>query len=315
MIDEAKLKDLLFPHTDVREVQDELIVEVEDVLKNGKCLIMHAPTGLGKTASTLPIALSYAIKKGLTVFFLTSRHTQHKIAIDTLVEIKKKYNLGFVVVDIVGKKWMCSQPGVEMLYSSEFYDYCKAIREEDKCEFYSNTKTKNKATIKAKKILEELELINPVSSEKLIEISAKEKLCPYEISILMSGKAKVIVSDYNYVFNSHIQTSFFSKAGIKLEKSILIVDEGHNLPHRMRDLMTAKLNSFILERAIKEAKKHNFSETQFVLQQILEILKGMADGLDGEALVKKEDFYEKVNKIEDYQKIIADLEFIVSIRN
>ncbi|MFC1800836.1 DEAD/DEAH box helicase family protein, partial [Nanoarchaeota archaeon] len=275
-MDEDKLKELLFPHTEVREVQDELINEVEGTIKNKKSLIMHAPTGLGKTASTLPIALSYAIKNKLTVFFLTSRHTQHKIAVDTLIDIKKKYKLDFVVSDIIGKKWMCGQAGIDKLYSSEFYDYCKALREEDKCEFYTNTKASNKLTVKAKKVLKDLEVLNPVHSDRLIEIALKEKLCPYEVSIAMSNKAKVIVCDYNYIFNSHIQNSFFSKAGIKLEDVIVIVDEGHNLPSRMRDLMTNKLTSFILDRSIKEAKKFEYNETLFILEKIKGILKELA---------------------------------------
>ena len=91
MLSEEKLKELLFPHKTIRKSQDAIITEVENAIKEGKNLIMHAPTGLGKTASTLPIALSYAIKKNMTVFFLTSRHTQHKIVIDTLKDIKEKY--------------------------------------------------------------------------------------------------------------------------------------------------------------------------------------------------------------------------------
>ena len=63
MLSEEKLKELLFPHKTIRKSQDAIITEVENAIKEGKNLIMHAPTGLGKTASTLPIALSYAIKK------------------------------------------------------------------------------------------------------------------------------------------------------------------------------------------------------------------------------------------------------------
>jgi len=89
IITKEKLNELLFPHDCVREIQSDLITEVEKAIWKKQSIIMHAPTGLGKTASTLPIALSYALKHDLKVFFLTSRHTQHKIAIDTLKEIKK----------------------------------------------------------------------------------------------------------------------------------------------------------------------------------------------------------------------------------
>jgi len=110
----------LFPYSKVRDVQAELIKDVEDAIVRGKNLIAHAPTGLGKTASTLPIALHHAIENDLSVFFLTNRHTQHRIAIDTLKDIKKAHDVKFLGVDIIGKKWMCSQDNINELYTNEF---------------------------------------------------------------------------------------------------------------------------------------------------------------------------------------------------
>jgi len=101
------IKRFLFPHDSVRDIQSDMIKDVDSCIEKSSHLIVHAPTGLGKTASTLPVALSHAIKKKFTIFFLTSRHTQHKIAIDTLKRIKQKHDVDFVTVDIIGKKWMC----------------------------------------------------------------------------------------------------------------------------------------------------------------------------------------------------------------
>ena len=68
-------KEILFPYSKIRQIQDFLIQDVINTIKNKNNLIVHAPTGLGKTAATLSPALSFALKKDLTVFFLTSRHT------------------------------------------------------------------------------------------------------------------------------------------------------------------------------------------------------------------------------------------------
>ena len=79
-----------FPHHTVRSGQSELIVDLEQTLTEGKTLLAHAPTGLGKTASALSVAVKHAIEKGKKIFFLTNRHTQHQIAVNTLNLIKEK---------------------------------------------------------------------------------------------------------------------------------------------------------------------------------------------------------------------------------
>lgn len=303
----------LFPYERIRPVQEELLNLIQDTIKNKKNLIVHAPTGLGKTVAALAPALAFSINKDMTIFFLTSRHTQHKLAIDTLIHIKKKHNLNFSAVDLIGKQSMCVQEHVHELYANEFNEYCKAVREKDECEFYENTKTKTgKLQVKAKKVLEELQEITPTHSEQIIDICKKEKLCPYEITTELSKKAKVIVADYYYIFHPTISDKFFSKTGKKLEDSIIIIDEGHNLPARLRNLFTHKLSSFILDRAIKEAKKFNKSGIVPKLKEIDFLTKRLSENLkenQTEKLLEKKDFTEEVKQIDDdYDGFIADLE-------
>jgi Rad3-related DNA helicase len=146
------LKYGLFPHENVRPIQDDLILSIKEAIESGSNLVTHAPTGLGKTAASLSPAIEYAIEHKKTIFFLTSRHTQHKIAIDTLKEIKRKHDVKFSVADIIGKKHMCVVPGIEMLYSGEFGEYCKSQREEGNCMFYSMTKNAGKLSGEGSKV-------------------------------------------------------------------------------------------------------------------------------------------------------------------
>lgn len=310
-MEEEISKGLLFPFSKTRKSQLNMIKSVEAVIKNSNNLIMHAPTGIGKTAAVISPALSYAIKKKLTVFFLTSRQTQHKIAIETLAKIKKRHSSKFIAVDMIGKKYMCGFKDVETLYSNEFIEFCKAQREDDKCEFFNNTKKKNKETINAKKVIEELKEINPCHSEVIVKTCRDEKLCPYEISSIMAKKAAVIIADYNHVFNPSIKDIFFKKIGKNIDESIIIVDEAHNLGQRVRKNLSKKISNIIINNAIKEANKFNYKEIEASIKKIKKVLEDISKDIsfNQEKLVKKEVFVEKIKKITDYNELIAELEF------
>ena len=94
------LKKFYFPYDSLRDVQKDLIKKVDQSLSDKSNLLVHAPTGLGKTAATLCPAIKHAIENDLTVFFLTSRHTQHLIAIETLQQIKEKFNTKIIATEI-----------------------------------------------------------------------------------------------------------------------------------------------------------------------------------------------------------------------
>src|SRR4030043_629647 len=103
------MDETLFPHNEKREIQDLFLQDVAKALNSEKHLLAHAPTGLGKTTILGPV-LFYGLRKKKTMFFLTPRHTQHKIAVETLKLIKKKHGIDLLAVDFIGKKWMCQQP-------------------------------------------------------------------------------------------------------------------------------------------------------------------------------------------------------------
>lgn len=311
MASKEYLKKILFPHETIRDVQDELILDVDIAISEGKDLVVHAPTGLGKT-SVLGPAVAHALAKKKTVFFLTSRHTQHVLAIETLQMIKEKHDMNFISTDIIGKKWMCAVDGVTNLYSNEFSEYCRAVREDDKCEFYTNTKKSNKLSVKAKLIIDKLKQMSPIHPEKMVEICKEEKLCPYEISTALAGESTAIVADYYYLFSPTVRDAFFARIGKKIEDCIIIVDEGHNLPRRVRELQTERLTSIMLKRAIKEASKFGYMETHDTLTKIQAVLKTISGSMrwGDERLVKPEEFTEKINDIRDYEEVIEELDGI-----
>jgi DNA excision repair protein ERCC-2 len=302
-MDKKQLENLYFPYESIREVQSDLIIAIDECLKNKKSLIAHAPTGLGKTVSSLAPALKHAIEKNKTILFLTSRHTQHLIALETASLIKKKFNLDFKTADIIGKKWMCIQEGAETLLSNEFFEFCKNLREKGTCEFYVKTREKNKLTPYSEKFLSDLNYIEDHGSENIKQLCKDDKLCPYEIAIEIAKKAKLIICDYNYVFDPVVSKSLFSKIKKELEDCIIIIDEGHNLPERIRNIMTFKLSTIAIKRAIKESEKFKKNDLSNKLNNLMKILEKLSSF--EERLISKD---ELINSISNYNDLIDDLD-------
>lgn len=295
---------VLFPHDIIRPIQDEMIRLIDEQVKIGGHAIIHAPTGLGKTAASIAPVIRQALDQGKTIFFLTPRNTQHRIAIDTVRAIKGKYNIDIRGTDIVGKKWMCIQPGVTMLATNEFNEYCRALREDKKCSFYEDLKSGEKLTPKTQMALAELNQISPTHIEDVVDIGTQHKLCPYELAQLLSEKAHIIVTDYYYLFHPKIRENFLSKNKKKLEDAIIIVDEAHNLPSRIKDLATENLSTRILKRATTEAKKFNKDNLAAIFERLAIAIRALCPY--EEAYLSRDKLINIISNIEDYNNLMEE---------
>jgi len=299
-------KEILFPHDEIRETQDQVILQVTKALKNKQHLILNAPTGLGKTDATIPATLSFALKNNLTVFFLTPRHTQHKIAIESLIKIKERYNKDFLALDLIGKKWLCLQENVQTLNSSQFPEYCRNLKEKELCDFYNNFKRKKTWV---KDFIKQVKDKNPLHVGQVFDLCSEEKYCPYEICLSLAKDAKIIIADYYHIFNKSIRENLFERTQKDLSDCIIIVDEAHNLPGRIRELLTKEISIYVISQAIKEAKSLNNQEAVEQLDSLNNILSNLAKEKmniqDNEVLIKKIDL---VKKIDYYEEVIENLE-------
>ncbi|MDP3990272.1 MAG: ATP-dependent DNA helicase [archaeon] len=306
-------EDLLhfFPHEKIRGGQEELVIDLSSALSNKKILLAHAPTGLGKTASALSVALFEAQKHKKKVLFLTNRHTQHQIAIHTLKLISRKIGKKIVCADLIGKRWMCSHDTAG-LFGNDFNEFCKTIVERGECEFYNNIRTNKGLTVTGEALLAQLQKLEPLHNEELIEQSKEQRMCSYEVSLALAKKADVIIGDYYYLFNPFVQSTLFAKLDITMEDIIVIVDEGHNLPSRVTDMLSSQLTTAMVYNAIQEAKKFRYDGLLNWLQELGKVLVNLgtfeSTEIGKERLILKEDFFNAVNKIQDYDELINEIE-------
>lgn len=226
----------LFPFESLRPVQRDFLKEAREVVSSGKFLMANAPTGMGKTAVALTATIEYALANGYIVFFMTSRQSQHKIAIETLGKMRKK-EPRIVVADMIGKRSMCI---AENIKNSRFFEeLCSASLRTHSCKF---ARISSEIVRKAKEF--------PTDVDEIIKQGISKKCCPYLCAAEVGKDATVIVCDYNYLF-SEISEIVLQKLGIGLEHIVVVIDEAHNLPERIR----ANYTKFLMPEEFNEAAK------------------------------------------------------------
>lgn len=278
-------REIYFPYKAVRSEQDRLLRDALQAVEKKKHLLAHAPTGLGKTAATLCPALSYALEEQKTVFFLTPKISQHEIAVQLVNDLNKKFDLDIVGVDLVGRRYMCSEPFVSDAENSAFYELCKRLRKKEACGFFANaygftSEQRAKARLylaqlkkQYKGVWHHLQLKDYCEAFKG---SNNAGLCSYEIALKLARKANIIIADYFHLLNPAIQQIVLQKARKELSESIVIVDEAHNLPERLRKLLSATLSTKTLENAKQELEKMNQKEAIERLMLLRKALKKLA---------------------------------------
>lgn len=310
---------IYFRHDSFRKGQKEIIKDIYQSVSLGKNILVHAPTGTGKTDSALSAAITFALKKDLKVLFLTPKISQHKIAIEVIDDLNDKYNLKIKAVDFVGKKNMCIDPVISKT-DSNFYEICKMACKKKQCPFFENIRPSNKGQrdllsyllekkLSEKEVLTHLEIKNMAKELKSVA-GDRQPVCAYELAKLFAKSCRVIIADYYHVFSSKVMESTLSEIGINLEDCIVVIDEAHNLEDRLLKLLSKSLNTNMLHRAIKEAKEIKNNKLKNLLDKQLDHVEKIAEEKlkkIKEEKIGKDEFLIKEIK-EDVISVIEELE-------
>lgn len=261
---------LQFPFERYRKGQRELAVRVYKAVEEGKKCFAEAPTGTGKTMSTLFPTIK-ALGKGETskIFYITAKTTTREVANNSL-RIMREKGLNIRSVNITAKDKCCKMDEKKCIpeycpYANGYFDRVNPALKEA---------LKNKGEYN-------LEYINKLSDEY--------KICPFEFSLELTNFCDVVICDYNYIFDP--QASLKGIMEGKAKEYTVLIDEAHNLLDRGRDMYSSKIHKedFLkLKREFKNKDKGIFNSLDRANKYLIEKRK-LLENLETKSLIEKEE--------------------------
>ncbi len=217
---QESIQKLQFPFA-YRKGQKELAAGVYRTIQRKKNLFIQAPTGVGKTITTVFPAVK-AVGEGLgdRIFYLTAKTVTGTVAWETFDQLRRQgYQAKLIQITAKEKMCLCAEMEcnpVHCPYAKGHYDRVNdavfgLLQKED---FFTR--------------------------EVLLEQAREYQVCPFEMSLDVASWVDDIICDYNYVFDPNVYLKRFFAEGIRGDY-IFLIDEAHNLVERSREMYSATL--------------------------------------------------------------------------
>lgn len=232
---QESIQKLQFPFA-YRKGQKELATGVYRTIQRKKNLFIQAPTGVGKTITTVFPAVK-AVGEGLgdRIFYLTAKTVTGTVAWETFDQLRRQgYQAKLIQITAKEKMCLCAEMEcnpVHCPYARGHYDRVNdavfgLLQKED---FFTR--------------------------EVLLEQAREYQVCPFEMSLDVASWVDDIICDYNYVFDPNVYLKRFFAEGIRGDY-IFLIDEAHNLVERSREMYSATLRKEDLLAVRKIMKRY-----------------------------------------------------------
>ncbi|NLC17903.1 MAG: ATP-dependent DNA helicase [Clostridiales bacterium] len=271
-----QIKALDFPF-DYRPGQKELVTGVYKTILRRKKLFIEAPTGVGKTISTVFPSVK-AMGEGLVekIFYLTAKTIARTVAEDTFKLLGEK-GARLKVISLTAKEKLC-------------------VLDKPSCNPADCPRAKGHYDRINDAVFDLLTAQNDISRELIEEHAAKHCVCPYEMSLDVSLWADVIICDYNYVFDPVVALKRYFSAD-KPNEYVFLIDEAHNLVDRGREMYSAVLY------------KDDFLEVKHFVKDSRPKLTKLIDKCNNDLLKLKRacDEFEVLDNVDDFYMHLLSL--------
>lgn len=220
IVRDNSVKELVFPFEKYRIGQRELAVTVYRTIRDGKKLFAQAPTGIGKTISTLfPTVKAFSEGHASKIFYLTAKTIARQVAEEAFIKMREK-GLRFKTLTLTAKDKICFKD--ESRCDPEYCEYAKG---------HFNRVNDG--------LLDILKNEDELSRTVVEKYSRKHNICPFEFSLDLALWADTVICDFNYVFDPRVYLKRFFD--LSNNEYTFLIDEAHNLVDRSREMFSATL--------------------------------------------------------------------------
>lgn len=255
---QESIQKLTFPY-EYRKGQKELAAGVYRTIARRKNLFIQAPTGVGKTISTVfPAVKAVGEELGEKIFYLTAKTITGTVAREAF-ELLRAQGYQAKLIQITAKEKLCKCE--EMDCNPVHCPYAKGHYDRVNDAVYNLLQKEDVFT-----------------REVLLEQAEEYMVCPFELCLDTATWVDDIICDYNYVFDPNVYLKRFFAEGTRGDY-IFLVDEAHNLVERSREMYSASI----------------YKEDFLAQKKLLKQYKGQRDAekLAGKAVLN----LEKCNKL------------------
>lgn len=257
---DASLRALAFPFPTYRKGQKALCEAVYKTILTGQKLFCQAPTGIGKTMSTLfPAMKAVGEGKVQKVFYLTAKTVTRAVAGEALAVMRGRGVFAKAVT-------LCAKDKICFL-------------EERSCNPEACPYADGHFDRVNDALFELLTGFDAMDKDAVQTVARAHRVCPFELSLDATLFADVIICDYNHLFDPVVYLKRFFQN--KNADYVFLIDEAHNLLERAREMYSAQLS----KREIFEVKKE-IGKTDAKLAKLL-------TALNSEMLAVKKEMGEK----------------------
>lgn len=215
------LQAMSFPFPEYRAGQRELAGAVYKTIAAQQKLFVEAPTGIGKTMSTLfPAFKGMGEELGERIFYLTAKTITRQVAEETVGKLAKQ-EARVKSVTLTAKDKICFL--TERNCTPEHCPFAKGYYDRVNAGLWDMLHQEDQYT-------------RPV----IEEYARKHELCPFELSLDVSRFSDLVIGDYNYLFDPTVYLRRFFEEEDK--NNLVLVDEAHNLVSRSKDMYSAEIS-------------------------------------------------------------------------
>ncbi len=248
-----------------RPHQVEVARRIREALRRGNVLL-HAPTGFGKTPVVLAALLPF-LEKGYRVVWAVRTGSETDRPIEELKVFRERLGVDVLALSYRGKRDMCllaERYGRGLDYTEVSY-ICS--RERRRCPYYKAFKSEFDPT--------PFEERGALTYSDIYELARAQGVCPYYAERELLRAAQLVSLSYNYVVSPRLEWSI--RRLFPYSEAILVVDEAHNL--QSLNLESDTVTEGTMERAAREADEMGDEDSRELALHVLRETRSRFSGL------------------------------------